>query len=227
MGAVTPPVPLRRRRAGRGRPADPAGHAPARRRPTSCCIPGTYLDPEILENCSPTAELIDTQHLDLDAIVARIVDAHALRSTGRAAGVGRPLALQRGVRADPPARRRRRAVGGHARRAGLRRRGRPRRPRVDRAAGRAVGGADADPARSTAMPETESLAAFAATGATLVLHLAITRTRELMADSRRLRRRTVRSWWCTGPPSPTSCSFAALSPTSPTTSRRPVCGRRR
>src|SRR6185437_4323839 len=33
-------------------------------------------------------------------------------------------------------------------------------------------------ARSTAMPETESLAAFAAARATLVLHLAITRTRE-------------------------------------------------
>ena len=32
------------------------------------------------------------------------------------------------------------------------------------------------------MPEGESLAAFAATGATLVLHLAITRTRELMAE---------------------------------------------
>ena len=37
-------------------------------------------------------------------------------------------------------------------------------------------------ARSTAMPSNESLAAFAATGATLVLHLAITRTRELMAE---------------------------------------------
>ena len=37
-------------------------------------------------------------------------------------------------------------------------------------------------ARSTAMPETESLAAFAATRATLVLHLAITRTREIAAS---------------------------------------------
>ena len=34
-------------------------------------------------------------------------------------------------------------------------------------------------ARSTAMPETEALRGFAATRATLVLHLAITRTREL------------------------------------------------
>jgi precorrin-4/cobalt-precorrin-4 C11-methyltransferase len=37
-------------------------------------------------------------------------------------------------------------------------------------------------ARSTAMPETESLSAFAATRATLVLHLAITRIRSLMSE---------------------------------------------
>jgi len=37
-------------------------------------------------------------------------------------------------------------------------------------------------ARSTAMPETESLATFASTRATLCLHLAITRTRELAAS---------------------------------------------
>ena len=36
--------------------------------------------------------------------------------------------------------------------------------------------------RSTAMPESESLKAFAATRATLVLHLAITRIRELMTE---------------------------------------------
>ncbi|KAJ1684197.1 hypothetical protein LUZ63_020490 [Rhynchospora breviuscula] len=37
-------------------------------------------------------------------------------------------------------------------------------------------------ARSTAMPPSESLAAFAATRATLAIHLAITRTREVMAE---------------------------------------------
>ena len=37
-------------------------------------------------------------------------------------------------------------------------------------------------ARSTAMPAGEALANFAATGATLVVHLAITRTRELMDE---------------------------------------------
>ena len=83
-------------------------------------------------------------------------------------------------------------------------------------------------ARSTAMPETESLAAFAATRATLVLHLAITRTRELMAESRATygadcpvvvvlpRLASPASWCC-----------AAPSPTSPTRSRRPACARPR
>src|ERR1700691_674779 len=42
--------------------------------------PGSYLDPNVLESCSPTADLIDTQNLDLDQIVARIIDAHR---TGR------------------------------------------------------------------------------------------------------------------------------------------------
>src|SRR5690606_18155658 len=37
--------------------------------------PGTYLDPEVLENCSPKADLVDTQDLDLDAIIERIVVA--------------------------------------------------------------------------------------------------------------------------------------------------------
>jgi precorrin-4/cobalt-precorrin-4 C11-methyltransferase len=37
-------------------------------------------------------------------------------------------------------------------------------------------------ARSTAMPDSEALANFAATGATLVLHLAITQTRALAAE---------------------------------------------
>ncbi|MFZ0229495.1 MAG: SAM-dependent methyltransferase, partial [Mycobacterium sp.] len=38
--------------------------------------PGSYLDHGVLESCSPAADLIDTQNLDLDEIVARIVDAH-------------------------------------------------------------------------------------------------------------------------------------------------------
>ena len=57
---------------------------------------------------------------------------------------------------------------------------------------------------STAMPETEELERLAATGATIVLHLAIRRTRELatrLADL--VRRRTARWPWSRGPVSPT------------------------
>ena len=38
--------------------------------------PGSYLDPEVLANCSPDAELVDTEHLDLDTIVGRLVDGY-------------------------------------------------------------------------------------------------------------------------------------------------------
>ena len=39
--------------------------------------PGSYLDVDVLESCAPAAELIDTQSLDLDEIIARIVEAHS------------------------------------------------------------------------------------------------------------------------------------------------------
>ena len=35
--------------------------------------PGTYLDPGVLGHVSPDAELVDTQHLDLDRIMAWLV----------------------------------------------------------------------------------------------------------------------------------------------------------
>src|SRR5699024_1362898 len=38
--------------------------------------PGTYLDPEVLGHVSARAELVDTQGLDLDRIIDRIVLAH-------------------------------------------------------------------------------------------------------------------------------------------------------
>lgn len=144
--------------------------------------PGTYLDPEVLAHCSPTADLVDTADLDLDAIVARL-----------AAGSGAGRRVVRLVSGDPSVYS---AVSEQTR-------------RLDRlevpwevvpgvpayaAAAARVGRELTVPlvaqsvvltrtqARSTAMPETESLAAFAATRATLVLHLAITRTRALMEE---------------------------------------------
>ncbi len=142
--------------------------------------PGSYLDPAVLESCSPTAELIDTQHLDLDEIVARIVDA---QRAGRR--------VVRLVSGDPSLYS---AVSEQTRRldaCGVPSEFTPGVPAYAAAAAR-VGRELTVPlvaqsvvltrtqARSTAMPDTESLAAFAATRATLVLHLAITATRALM-----------------------------------------------
>ncbi len=144
--------------------------------------PGTYLDPGVLANCSPAAELIDTEHLDLDAIVGHLVDGYR---------AGRRVV--RLVSGDPSVYS---AVSEQARRldaAGVPWSVTPGVPAYAAAAAR-VGRELTVPLvaqsvvltrtqqRSTAMPETESLKAFAATRATLVLHLAITRTRELMAQ---------------------------------------------
>lgn len=144
--------------------------------------PGTYLDAEVLDNCAATADLVDTQLLDLDAIVARIAEAHA-------AG----LRVVRLVSGDPSIYS---AVSEQTRRLdtlGVPWEITPGVPAYAAAAAR-VGRELTVPLvtqsvvltrtqqRSTAMPDSESLAAFAATGATLVLHLAITRIRELMAE---------------------------------------------
>ncbi|TFV54883.1 precorrin-4 C(11)-methyltransferase [Mycobacterium sp. PS03-16] len=144
--------------------------------------PGTYLDPSVLENCSPAAELVDTQDLDLDAIVDRIVTAHTAgrrvvrlvsgdpslysavsEQTRRLDAAGVPWALTPGVPAYAAA----------AARVG-------RELTVPLVAQSVV--LTRTQQRSTQMPDTESLAAFAATRATLVLHLAITRIRPLMAE---------------------------------------------
>jgi precorrin-4/cobalt-precorrin-4 C11-methyltransferase len=142
--------------------------------------PGTYLDADVLAHCRPDARLVDTQGLDLDAITAELVAAHrsgldAVRLTSGDPSVYSALTEQTrrldaaGVPWDVTP-----GVAAYA------------------AAAARVGTELTVPlvaqsvvltrvqARSTAMPDTESLAAFAATRATLVLHLAITRVRELM-----------------------------------------------
>ena len=144
--------------------------------------PGTYIDAAVLGHCRPEARLVDTQHLDLDRITAVMVEAHAegrdvvrltsgdpslysaLHEQGRrldAAGV--PWDVTPGVPAYAAAAA---LVGSEL--------------TVPLVAQSVV--LTRTQARSTAMPERESLAAYAATGATLVLHLGITRTPELMAE---------------------------------------------
>jgi len=147
-----------------------------------CLYAGTYLDAEVLRHCPPGVLAIDTQHLDLDHITEHLVDAHlrgqdvarlcsgdpslysALsEQTRRLDAAGVPWDVVPGVPAYAAAAavlRRELTVPEVAQSVVLTR----------------------THARSTAMPATESLAAFARTRATLVLHLAITRTRILAAE---------------------------------------------
>jgi precorrin-4/cobalt-precorrin-4 C11-methyltransferase len=145
-------------------------------------FPGTYLDPEVLGHVSPDATLVDTQHLDLDQIIERLVSAHhegkdVVRLASGDLSIYSALAEQTrrldaaGVTWDVTP-----GVPAYAAAAALL----GRELTVPLVAQSVV--LTRTQARSTAMPEGESLAAFAATGATLVLHLAITRTRELMSE---------------------------------------------
>ena len=144
--------------------------------------PGTYLDAEVLGHCRPETRLVDTQDLDLDQMTAVMVEAHAdgadivrlasgdpslysalFEQTRRLDAADVPWDVTPGVPAYAAAA----AVVG-------------RELTVPLLAQSVV--LTRAQARSTAMPSTESLEAFAATGATLVLHLATARAREVVAS---------------------------------------------
>jgi precorrin-4/cobalt-precorrin-4 C11-methyltransferase len=144
--------------------------------------PGTYLDADVLGHCRSDARLVDTQDLDLDHMTAVMVDAHAAgheivrltsgdpslysalhEQTKRLDDAGVPWDVTPGVPAYAAAAAR---VGAEL--------------TVPELVQSVV--LTRTQARSTAMPDSEALANFAATGATLALHLAITRTRELAAE---------------------------------------------
>jgi precorrin-4/cobalt-precorrin-4 C11-methyltransferase len=144
--------------------------------------PGTYLDAAVLSHARDDARLVDTQHLDLDTMVAEMVAAtrdgfDVVRLTSGDPSLYSAVAEQSrrldaaGVAWDVTP-----GVPAYAAAAALA----GRELTVPLVAQSVV--LTRTQARSTAMPEGDSLAAYAATGATLVLHLAITRTRELMAE---------------------------------------------
>lgn len=144
--------------------------------------PGTYLDPGVLAYVSPDATLIDTQDLDLDQITSHLLAAdrdgkETVRLASGDLSVYSALSEQTrrldeaGVSWDVTP-----GVPAYAAAAAIL----GRELTVPLLAQSVV--LTRTRARSTAMPEGESLTAFAATGATLVLHLAITRTRALMAE---------------------------------------------
>ncbi|MEV0541350.1 precorrin-4 C(11)-methyltransferase [Nocardia salmonicida] len=147
-----------------------------------CLYAGTYLDPEVLAHCAPDTEMIDTQHLNLDQIIDHLV---------RATEAGRDVA--RLCSGDPSLYS---ALTEQTRRLDARNVPWDITPGVPAyaAAAAALGTELTVPevvqsvvltrtqARSTAMPAGEALGNFAATGATLVLHLAITRIRVLAEE---------------------------------------------
>ena len=144
-----------------------------------CVYAGTYLDEAVLSHCPPGVTLVDSQHLDLDQITAHLVAAHEAgqdvarlcsgdpslysalaEQTRRLDAAGVPWDVTPGVPAYAAAA----AIVG-------------RELTVPEVAQSVV--LTRAQAASTAMPDTEALSAFAATRATLVLHLAVRRTREL------------------------------------------------
>jgi precorrin-4/cobalt-precorrin-4 C11-methyltransferase len=144
--------------------------------------PGTYIDRAVLAHTKTGARLVDAQDLNLEQITAELVQAHE-----------EGLDVVRLTSGDPSIYS---ALHEQARRldaAGVPWDVTPGVPAYAAAAA-AVGAELTVPelvqsvvltrtqARSTAMPGSEALANFATTGATLVLHLAITRIREVATE---------------------------------------------
>ncbi|MGX7672206.1 precorrin-4 C(11)-methyltransferase [Plantactinospora sp. DSM 117369] len=145
-----------------------------------CLYAGSLVPAELLESCAADTELVDTADLTLDEIVARMVDAHR---------AGREVA--RLCSGDPSIYS---AVAEQLRRldeAGVPYEIVPGVPAFAAAAA-TLGRELTVPtvgqtviltrarARSTAMPDSEDLVVLGASRATLVLHLAVGRTRELV-----------------------------------------------
>jgi precorrin-4/cobalt-precorrin-4 C11-methyltransferase len=147
-----------------------------------CLYPGSLTPPDLLAHCPPDARLIDTADLTLDQITTELVGAH---------GAGHDVA--RLCSGDPSIYS---AVAEQMRRldaAGVPYHVIPGVPAF--AAAAAVLGRELTvptvgqslvitrvQARSTAMPPGENLATFAASGATLAVHLAITRIEQVVEE---------------------------------------------
>ncbi|MBY6410606.1 precorrin-4 C(11)-methyltransferase [Rhodococcus sp. BP-252] len=144
-----------------------------------CVYAGTYIDDAVLAHCPDDVRKVDTARMDLDAITAELVAAHErgedvarlcsgdpslysalAEQSARLDRAGVPWDVTPGVPAY--------AAAAATLRVEL---------TVPEVTQSVV--LTRTQARSTAMPDAEALTNFAATGATLVLHLAITRARVL------------------------------------------------
>jgi precorrin-4/cobalt-precorrin-4 C11-methyltransferase len=147
-----------------------------------CMYAGTYIDDQILAHCPPGATLIDSQHLDLDQITE-----HLAAADQRGDDVARLCSGDPSIYS---------ALAEQTRRldeAGVSWDVTPGVPAY--AAAAAIIGRELTvpelaqtviltrtQAASTAMPETESLGYLAKTRATMILHLAIRRIRQICAE---------------------------------------------
>jgi precorrin-4/cobalt-precorrin-4 C11-methyltransferase len=147
-----------------------------------CVYAGTYIDDQILAHCPPDVTLIDSQHLDLDQIMDQLVAADQ-----RGEDVARLCSGDPSIYS---------ALAEQVRRldaAGVNWDVTPGVPAY--AAAAAIIGRELTvpelaqtviltrtQAVSTAMPETESLAHLAQTRATMIIHLAIRRIRQICVE---------------------------------------------
>lgn len=146
-----------------------------------CLYAGSLIPEGVLAHCPPGARIVNTALLDLDAIIAEIAAAHAAgqdvarlhsgdlslwsalgEQLRRLRALGIPYTITPGVPAFAAAAA---SLGVELTLPGL--------------AQSVV--LTRSPGRASPMPERENLAAFAATGATLALHLSIHRLAELVA----------------------------------------------
>jgi precorrin-4/cobalt-precorrin-4 C11-methyltransferase len=147
-----------------------------------CVYAGTYIDDQILAHCRPGATLIDSRHLDLDQITGHLVAAHQ-----RGEDVARLCSGDPSIYSALAEQTRR------LDRAGVTWDVTPGVPAYAAAAS-IIGRELTVPelaqtviltrtqAVSSVMPETESLGYLASTRATMIIHLAIRRIRQICGD---------------------------------------------
>ena len=147
-----------------------------------CVYAGSYLDDQILAHCPPGVTLIDSQHLDLDQITDHLVAAHQRGDDVARLCSGDPSIYsalaeqtrrldQAGVDWDVTP-----GVPAYAAAAAII----GRELTVPELAQTVI--LTRTQAASTAMPETESLGYLAETRATMIIHLAIRRIRQICAE---------------------------------------------
>ncbi len=147
-----------------------------------CIYAGSYIDAEILAHCPADATLVDSQHLDLDQIIDHMVSAHRCGEDVARLCSGDPSIYsalaeqtrrldQAGVSWDVTP-----GVPAYAAAAAII----GRELTVPELAQTVI--LTRTQAASTAMPQTESLGYLAETRATMIIHLAIRRTRKICAE---------------------------------------------